>query len=100
MNTYIILRRNHWPSDKELGQAAERSSAVGAEMAADVSWIRTYVLAEESGTLGTVCVYQATSEDKVREHAACAGLPVDEVIAVAKTIVINNDPQTQEGHNK
>ena len=92
MNTYIILRRNAWQSKEALEAAAARSSEVGSDMAADVSWIRSYVLAEQDGTLGTVCVYQATSEDKVREHAACAGLPAHEVIAVGDLVVIKDDP--------
>jgi len=92
MKTFIILRRNHWPTKGDLEESAARSSEAGADMAGDIKWIRSYVLAEEDGTLGTVCVYQATSEDKVREHAACAGLPVDEVIAVADLVLINPDP--------
>jgi hypothetical protein len=92
MNTYIIFRRNGWSSKQELEAAAERSAKVGVEMAADVKWIRTYVLSESGGRLGTMCVYQGTSEDKIREHADCAGLPADAVIAVADTIVVNPDP--------
>ncbi len=94
MNTYIILRRNVWLSGKEVEAAAARSNEAAAEMAADVSWIRSYALAEESGSLGAVCVYQATSEDKVREHAACAGLPADEVILVGDLVIVNPDPTT------
>jgi len=92
MNTYVILRRNAWPSGEELEAAAARSTEAGTEMAADISWIRSYVLAEGNGSLGSVCVYQATSEDKVREHAACAGMPADEVILVGDVIVIKPDP--------
>ena len=61
-------------------------------MAADVSWIRSYLIPEVDGSLGAICVYQATSEDKVREHAACAGLPVDDVILVGDLIIVNPDP--------
>jgi hypothetical protein len=92
MNTYIIFRRNHWPSEDDLQQAAALSLEVGKEMADSVKWIRSYILAEPSGKLGTVCVYQATSEEAVREHADCAGLPVDEVVQVADLVVINPDP--------
>jgi len=93
MNTYIILRRKAWPSKKELEPAAARSSEVGAEMAGDVRWIRSYVLGESDGSLGTVCVYQATSVEKVLEHADCAGLPADEVIQVADLVLVNPDPE-------
>jgi hypothetical protein len=96
VNTYIILRRNAWPSERELETATARSNEAATEMAADVSWIRSYILAEESGALGAVCVYRATSEDKVREHAACAGLPADEVISVGDLVVVNPDPKGQQ----
>jgi hypothetical protein len=96
MNTYIILRRDYWPTPAELEQAAARSTEVGLEMADSVKWIRSYVLDEPSGKLGTVCVYQATSEEAVREHADCAGLPADEVILVGKLLVMNPDPVSAE----
>jgi sporulation protein YlmC with PRC-barrel domain len=94
MNTYVILRRGGWRSPEELDEAAARSRAVGDnEMSDDIRWIRSYVLAEESGDLGTVCVYQATSIDKVREHATRAELPVDEVVEVADTVIVRPDPE-------
>jgi len=94
MNTYIILRRKGWASEAELEKAAGRSTEVGEEMAGDVRWIRSYVLAEPDGSLGSVCVYQATSADKVREHADCSGLPANEIIQVADLIVVNPDPSS------
>ena len=94
MNTYVILRRSGWQSPEELQAAAERSTRVGDdEMSNDISWIRSYVLQEEDGTVGTVCVYQASSPEAVREHASRAGLPADEVIPVADTVLVRPDPQ-------
>ena len=94
MKTYVILRRNGWPGGDELRAAAERSSQVGdEEMPSDIRWIRSYVIAEESGELGTVCIYQASSPEKVREHAERAGLPVDEIIEVADTVIVRPDPE-------
>jgi Protein of unknown function (DUF4242) len=93
MNTYVILRRSGWRSPEELGEAAQRSTAVGEEMPDDIRWIRSYVLEEDGGAVGTVCIYQASSIEKVREHAQRAGLPADEVIAVADTVVVRPDPQ-------
>jgi thiamine biosynthesis protein ThiC len=93
VQTYVILRRNGWPSGSELEAAAGRSTTVGDdEMSDDIRWIRSYVLAEADGTLGTVCIYQASSEEKVREHAQRAGLPADEIIAVADTVIVRPDP--------
>ena len=93
METYAILRRSGWKSAEDLEQAAARSTAVGdEEMPDDVRWIRSYVLDEDSGSVGTVCIYQATGPDAVREHARRADLPVDEVVRVADTVIVRPDP--------
>src|ERR1700729_4286514 len=94
MDTYVILRRGGWQSPAELQEAAARSSQVGdEEMSDDIRWIRSYVLEEGGGTVGTVCVYQASSPEKIREHAERADLPVDEIIAVADTVIVRPDPE-------
>ena len=93
MQQYVILRRSGWSSPDELQEAAGRSSRVGdEEMSDDIRWIRSYVLDEGAGTVGTVCVYEASSAEAIRKHAKLAGLPVDEIIAVADTVVIRPDP--------
>jgi hypothetical protein len=93
MQTFVILRRSAWDSPPELEAAAAESTRVGAEeLPDDIAWIRSYVLAESDGKLGTVCIYQATDEDAVREHARRAGLACDEIISVADTVVVRPDP--------
>jgi hypothetical protein len=95
MNTYVILRRSGWRSGDELGEAAGRSRQVGdEEMSDDIRWIRSYVLEEGGGSVGTVCIYQASSPDAIREHAKRADLPVDEIIPVADTVVVRPDPES------
>jgi hypothetical protein len=94
MQLYVILRRSGWRSAEELQEAAARSAKVGDEqMPDDVRWIRSYVLDEGGGSVGTVCVYQATSPEAIRQHASLADLPADEIIAVADTVVIRPDPE-------
>ena len=92
MNTYVILRRGGFRDAEDLREAAERSTREGDAMADEVRWIRTYALAEPDGTVGTVCVYQATDEDAIRRHAGKAVLPVDEIVPVADTVVVRPDP--------
>ena len=93
MQTYLILRRSAWESAEDLDAAAAISSRVAdEEMADQVRWIRSYVLSEEDGTLGTVCIYQAEDDDAIMEHAQRAELPVDEVLPVADTVIIRDDP--------
>jgi hypothetical protein len=94
MQTYVILRRNGWKSGEELEQAAARSRDVGDnEMSDDIRWIRSYVLAEDGGDLGTVCIYQASSPEAIRDHASRADLPYDEIVEVADTVVVRPDPE-------
>ena len=94
MKTYVILRRGGWRSPDELEEAAARSRQVGdEEMPDDIRWIRSYVMAEKEGGLGTVCVYQASSPEKIREHASRADLPVTEIVEVADTVLVRPDPE-------
>ena len=92
MNLYAIMRRNGFTDGPTLEAAAARSTEVGDGMPDDIRWIRSYVLGEESGALGTVCIYEASSPDAIKDHAAKAGLPVDEIIPIADTVVVRPDP--------
>jgi len=92
MKLYAILRRNGWQTGEDLQQAAARSTTEGDAMPDDIRWIRSYVLGEEAGGLGTVCIYEASSPEAIRRHAEAAGLPVDEIIPIADTVIVRPDP--------
>ena len=92
MNLYVIVRRNGWASGEELGTAAARSTAEGDKDGSGVRWIRSYVVSEEGGGLGTFCIYEADSPEAIRAHADAAVLPVDEIVPVADTVVVRPDP--------
>lgn len=93
MNTYVIRRRTAWKTPAELEAAAARSARVGNEdMPDQVRWIRSYVVQEANGTLGTVCIYQAVSPAAIRDHAQRVGMPADEITPVARTVVVREDP--------
>jgi hypothetical protein len=93
MDTYVILRRGGWRTPDDLEAAAARSLKVGdEEMSDDIRWIRSYVMTEDDGTLGTVCIYQASSPEAIRAHAGEADLPLTEIIPVAETVIVRPDP--------
>jgi thiamine biosynthesis protein ThiC len=92
METYAILRRSGWRTAADLEAAAERSTIEGDKVPDDIRWIRSYVLEEDGGSVGTVCIYQATSPEAIREHADRADLPADEIIKVADTVIVRPDP--------
>lgn len=92
METYVIVRRNGWRTAADLEAAAARSTAEGDRMPDDIAWIRSYVLEETDGSVGTVCIYHASSPEAIRRHADAADLPVDEIVRVADTVVVRPDP--------
>lgn len=93
MKLYVIRRPSGWRTPEDLQAAAARSKQVGdEEMSADVRWIRSYVVHESDGGLGTFCIYQASSPEKIREHADRAGLPATDIFEVADTVVVRPDP--------
>jgi len=92
METYLILRRGGWRTADDLQEAALRSTAEGERMPDDVRWIRSYVLEEPNGSVGTVCIYEASSPEAIRDHASKANLPVDEIVRVADTVLVRPDP--------
>lgn len=96
MNTYVIRREKAWKDASELEATAGRSKDVAeSDFPDDIRWIRSYVIAEPGGTLGTVCIYQASSAEAVREHAGRVEMPADEILEVADTVVIRPDPQAE-----
>lgn len=92
MDTFVIRRRNAWKDAAELEATAGVSLRIGNdEMADRIRWIRSYVVKEDDGTLGTVCIYQAVSEEAIREHARRVGMPAHEITPVVDTVVIRDD---------
>jgi hypothetical protein len=92
LETFVILRRGGWRTAEDLQEAATRSTAEGEKMPDDVRWIRSYVTAEPDGSVGTVCIYQASGPEAIRAHASRADLPVDEIVKVADTVLVRPDP--------
>jgi len=97
MDTFVIRRRNAWKNTQELEATAAVSLRIGnQEMSDKVRWIRSYVVDEDDGTLGTVCIYQAVDAHAIREHARRVGMPAHEINLIAKTVVVREDPRETE----
>ena len=93
MELYAIRRKSGWAGPADLEQAAAVSARIGdEEMPEDIRWIRSYVVHEDDGSLGTICIYEASSPEKIREHADRVGMPASEVHAIADTVVVRPDP--------
>ena len=97
MKTFVIRRKSNWKDTSELSATAGVSARVGNEEMPDkVRWIRSYVVSEPDGRLGTVCIYQGTDEAAIREHARRVGMTADEIFPIADTVVVRDDPVNEE----
>jgi hypothetical protein len=93
MNTYAIRRKRAWASPEEVEAIAARSKAVAdSDFPEEIRWIRSYVIAEKDGTLGSICIYQASHDDAIRRHAERVGMPADDIFDIADLVVIRPDP--------
>jgi hypothetical protein len=92
MDLYAIPRRSGF-APEEIEEADARSKVEAAKRADRLRHVRSYVLEERDGRLGTVCFYEAESPEAIVEHARAAGLPCDEVILVAGIAVSRPDPE-------
>lgn len=92
MELYVIRRASAWATMQDLKAAAAVSTRIGEEMADRVRWIRSYVVTEPDGRIGTFCIYEARDGESIREHAQRVGMPGNEFYKVATTAVVREDP--------
>ena len=93
MQLYVIRRPSAWKSLAELDIAGAKSARIGnEEMPNQVRWIRSYVVNEPDGRIGTFCIYEAESGEAIREHARRVGMPGEEFYPVATTVIVRPDP--------
>lgn len=88
MPRYVIERNLGKVSQEEVQKAAIHSKQVREERFPDISWDHSHVVSTDKGLL-TYCVYEGPSADRIRAHAAAAGLPADAV----REIVSDIDPK-------
>jgi hypothetical protein len=93
MQLYVIRRPSAWANSQELAPVGAKSAKVGNdEMSDRVRWIRSYVVKEHDGRLGSFCIYLAKDPEAIREHARRVGMPGDQIYPVVDTIVMRADP--------
>lgn len=71
----------------DLQAISQKSCGVLRDLGPEVQWVHSYVTADK-----IYCVYNAASEQLVRNHARLSGFPIDSVARVVTTI----DPTTAE----
>jgi Nickel responsive protein SCO4226-like len=86
MPRFLISRTLGEVSSEQLDAAAENSRKVRAEQFPEIEWEHSHVVRTDDG-LKSYCVYAAPDEQMVRDHAAAAGLPADEVQVIEVDMV-------------
>lgn len=69
----------------QLRDAARQSNKVLKDLGTDIQWVQSYVAGDK-----IYCVYNAPSEELIREHARKSGFPANRITPVAAVI----DPTT------
>jgi hypothetical protein len=93
MQLYAIRRPSAWATIPDLQKAGAVSARIGdEEMPDSIRWIRSYVVQEPDGRIGTFCIYEAANGDAIREHARRVGMPGEEFYPIADTVIIRPDP--------
>ena len=72
-------------SAEELRGISQKSNSVISELGPDVKWLQSYVTDDK-----IYCVYAASDEDIIQEHARCGGFPANRISKVTAVI----DPTT------
>ena len=72
MPRYLIERTYHVDED-EMPGLGQRFKAIAGEQFPELVWEHSHVVADESGTIKSFCVYEAPSAEMVRSHAAVVG---------------------------
>ena len=96
MQLYVIPRRAGFVDAEDLQAKAAVSATEGDKPGSGVRWIRSYVVQEPNGELGTFCIYEAESPEAIFTHAEAVGMGADEAIPVADTVIVRPDPVAAE----
>ncbi len=91
MTRYLIERDIAGAGDmsaQALRDASRQSNEVLAGMGADIAWVHSYVAGDR-----IYCVYDASSESRIREHAEKSGFPANRITPISAVI----DPSTGDG---
>lgn len=88
MKTYIIER--DIPGVEKLdagqkGEASRKSNSALARLAPRVQWVLSFIAQGK-----TFCVYRATDQDVIREHAELSGFPANTITPIVGML----DPTT------
>jgi hypothetical protein len=85
MTRFLVHRALGDVTDEQLEAAAARSRQVRDEQFPEIEWEHSHIV-RDGGGLTSYCIYAAPTEQRVRDHAAAAGLPADGVQVIERDL--------------
>lgn len=83
MPRYLIVRTFEVGED-QMPNVGRRSREVAEEGFPEITWEHSHVVVDDAGVVHTYCVYDAPSEEMVREHSRLLGKhAIDELHEIA-----------------
>ena len=73
MPRYVVERNFGAISDDDMLSAAVRSDQMAMERFPQIVWEHSHIVVGDDGEVLTFCVYEAPSEEMIREHAEAFG---------------------------
>jgi len=87
MPRYVIQRKLGNVTLADVQAAGLRSKQVREAQFPEIVWEHSHVVRTPDGMM-TLCVYSSPSVERVKQHAAAAGLPADDVFE----LLVDVDP--------
>jgi Protein of unknown function (DUF4242) len=69
----FLVERSFTVGQEQMNAVGRRSNDIIRERYPAITWHHSHVALDEDGTVRTFCVYEAPSEEVIREHAALLG---------------------------
>jgi hypothetical protein len=86
MPRYVVLRALGDVSPEALEAAADNATRVREAQFPEITWEHSHITRTGDGVMA-YCVYAAPSPQHLRDHAAAAGLPADDVQEIEHELV-------------
>jgi len=95
MRRFLIERRYEVAMDR-MPEVGKRSREVRNEQFPEIIWEHSHVVVDDSGTVKSFCIYDAPSEEMVRNHATQLGMhDVVSIYEIAGDVVPEDFPLDQ-----
>lgn len=79
-----MIERQFEVGQEQMDAVGRRSRTIAEERFPSIKWEHSHVMIDDDGRVLTFCIYQAASEDEVRQHAQLLGQ--HQVVRVAEIV--------------